>query len=98
MLKPTASCPILSGRRCARLKDPRLCEVLIPRDYGFGTHRVPLETNYVEVYHRENVELVSVRDNPIARIVQDGIELADGTAHELDVIILATDLMPVPAH
>jgi len=74
----------------ARLKDPKLCEVLIPRDYGFGTHRVPLETNYLEVYHRENVELVSVRDNPITRIVQDGIELADGTVHELDVIILAT--------
>ncbi|GAA5156512.1 NAD(P)/FAD-dependent oxidoreductase [Pseudonocardia eucalypti] len=74
----------------ARLKDPYLCDVLIPRDYGFGTHRVPLETNYLEVYHRENVELVSVRDNPIARIVPDGIELTDGTVHALDVIILAT--------
>lgn len=73
-----------------RLQDPRLCEVLIPTDYGFGTHRVPLETNYLEVYHRENVELVSVRDNPIARITPDGIELGDGSMHELDVIILAT--------
>ena len=26
----------------ARLKDPALCEMLIPTDYGFGTHRVPL--------------------------------------------------------
>ncbi|MCE3554114.1 NAD(P)/FAD-dependent oxidoreductase [Pseudonocardia sp. RS11V-5] len=74
----------------ARLKDPRLIDVLVPTDYGFGTHRVPLETNYLEAYHRENVELVGVRDNPIARIRPDGIELADGTVHELDVIVLAT--------
>lgn len=74
----------------ARLKDPRLIDVLVPTDYGFGTHRVPLETNYLEAYHRDNVELVGVRDNPIARIRPDGIELADGSVHELDVIILAT--------
>ncbi|MCO1659054.1 flavin-containing monooxygenase [Pseudonocardia humida] len=73
-----------------RLKDPRLIDVLVPTDYGFGTHRVPLERSYLEVYHRENVELVGVRDNPITRIVASGIELADGTTHELDVIVLAT--------
>jgi cation diffusion facilitator CzcD-associated flavoprotein CzcO len=73
-----------------RLKDPRLCELLIPKDYGFGTHRVPLETNYLEVYHRPNVEAVSVKANPIQQIVPEGIQLADGTVHELDVIILAT--------
>ena len=74
----------------ARLKDPQLCDVLIPQDYGFGTHRVPLETNYLEVYHRPNVELVGVRDNPITRIAPEGVVLNDGTVHELDVIILAT--------
>ncbi|MGW5287247.1 flavin-containing monooxygenase [Rhodococcus pyridinivorans] len=74
----------------ARLKDPKLCELLIPTDYGFGTHRVPLETNYLEVYHRPNVEAVGVRTNPISRIVPEGILLDDGTLHEVDVIILAT--------
>jgi acetone monooxygenase (methyl acetate-forming) len=78
------------GKMRARLKDPDLIDVLVPTDYGFGTHRVPLETNYLEVYHRENVDLVGVRDNPIARIIPEGIELADGTTHELDVIIMAT--------
>lgn len=73
-----------------RLKDPRLCEILMPADYGFGTHRVPLETNYLEVFHRDNVELVSVKNNPIARVVPEGIELANGELHELDIIILAT--------
>lgn len=73
-----------------RLKDPKLCQMLIPTDYGFGTHRVPLENGYLEVYHRENVEPVSVKDNPIKRVVPQGLELADGTVHELDIIIMAT--------
>ncbi|HEY5856781.1 MAG TPA: NAD(P)/FAD-dependent oxidoreductase [Aldersonia sp.] len=74
----------------ARLNDPELCDLLIPQDYGFGTHRVPLETNYLEVYHRPHVSAVGVRENPISRIVPEGVLLADGTLHELDVIILAT--------
>jgi cyclohexanone monooxygenase/acetone monooxygenase len=74
----------------ARLKDPRLCELLIPTDYGFGTHRVPLESGYLEAYHRPDVEVVPVKDNPIERVTPEGIRTADGTVHELDVIILAT--------
>jgi len=70
--------------------DPHLCDVLVPTDYGFGTHRVPLETDYLEVYHRENVELVGVRDNPISQVVPEGLVLRDGTVHEFDVVILAT--------
>jgi len=73
-----------------RLKDPKLCDMLIPTDYGFGTHRVPLESGYLEVYHRPNVEAISVKDNPIECVTPDGIRLADGTEHALDVIILAT--------
>jgi len=73
-----------------RLKDPRLCELLIPTDYGFGTHRVPLELGYLEVYHRPNVELVSVKNNAIVGVRPEGLELADGTVHELDILILAT--------
>jgi cation diffusion facilitator CzcD-associated flavoprotein CzcO len=74
----------------ARLKDPRLCDLLIPKDYGFGTHRVPLEMNYLEAYLRPNVEAIPVKDNAIERITSDGIRLADGTDYPLDVIILAT--------
>jgi cation diffusion facilitator CzcD-associated flavoprotein CzcO len=49
-----------------------------------------LESGYLEVYHRANVEAISVKDNPIAAVTPDGIRLADGTEHALDVIILAT--------
>lgn len=74
----------------ARLKDPELCEILIPKDHGFGTVRVPLESGLLEIYRRPNVEPIPVKENAITRIVPEGIELADGTVHELDFIVLAT--------
>jgi acetone monooxygenase (methyl acetate-forming) len=45
--------------------NPKLCDLLIPSeaDYGFGTHRVPLETRYLEVYLQENVEGVNCRNS-----------------------------------
>jgi len=76
----------------ARLKDPELVALLVPQkgDYGFGTHRVPLENGYYETFHRDNVQAVGVRNNPIKRIVPEGIELEDGTVYEFDVIVMAT--------
>ena len=73
-----------------RLGDERLCALLIPTDYGFGTRRVPLETGYLETYLRPNVEAVDVGADPIARVVPEGVELASGAVHALDVIVLAT--------
>lgn len=78
------------GKMRERLKDPVLCEKLIPTSYGFGTHRVPLESGYLEVYHQPNVEIVDVKQAPIERIVPEGVQTADGTVHELDILILAT--------
>lgn len=76
----------------ARLgNDPALCDLLIPTqdDYGFGTHRVPLENKYLEVYLQDNVEAVDCKAAPIEEIVPEGIKTADGKVHEVDVIILA---------
>lgn len=74
----------------ARLRNDRLCELLVPTDYGFGTHRVPLENHYLEAYLEPNVEAISVKDNPITCITPTGIRLTDGQEYELDIIILAT--------
>ncbi len=69
--------------------DPKLCKLLIPSDYGFGTHRVPLENNYLEAYLQDNVETVDCNQSPIDSVVPEGIRTADGKVHEADVIILA---------
>ena len=68
---------------------PDLCDLLIPTDYGFGTHRVPLENNYLEVYLQSNVKAVDCKQSPIERIVPQGIQTADGKIHEVDIIVLA---------
>ena len=68
---------------------PDLCNLLIPTDYGFGTHRVPLENKYLEVYLQPNVEAIDCKQSPIERIVPEGIQTADGKIHEVDIIVLA---------
>jgi cation diffusion facilitator CzcD-associated flavoprotein CzcO len=72
-----------------RVKDQAVAEMLIPKDHGFGTRRVPLETKYYEVYNQPNVRLVDIKATPIRRITPDGIQTSDAH-YEFDMIIYAT--------
>jgi len=72
-----------------RVQDPVIAEKLIPKDHGFGTRRVPLETNYYEAYNRENVHLVDLNETPIERITPRGIRTSTAD-YEFDVIVYAT--------
>ena len=72
-----------------RVHDPVVAEMLVPKDYPFGAKRVPMETNYYEVYNRDNVLLVDVRTAPIEAITPKGIKTRDAE-YEFDVIIFAT--------
>ncbi|WP_029888999.1 flavin-containing monooxygenase [Polycyclovorans algicola] len=74
----------------ARIKDPKVADLLVPRDHEFGTRRVPLETGYYEAYNRDNVALVDVKGNKITEITETGLKLADGTEYPLDILIMAT--------
>ena len=55
-----------------RVKNPAVAEKLIPKDHGFGTRRLPLETFYFEVYNQDNVDLVDLKETPIERITAEG--------------------------
>jgi cation diffusion facilitator CzcD-associated flavoprotein CzcO len=72
-----------------RVKDQAVAEKLIPRNHGFGTRRLPLETFYYEVYNQDNVELVDINETPIERITPAGIKTSD-REYEFDIIIYAT--------
>ncbi|MDP6978987.1 MAG: NAD(P)/FAD-dependent oxidoreductase [Myxococcota bacterium] len=72
-----------------RIDDPEVADILIPKDHGFGTRRVPLETRYYEQYNRDNVRLVDVSKSPIECITAKGIKTAE-EEHEFDLIIYAT--------
>ena len=72
-----------------RVKDPVVAEKLVPKDHPFGSKRIPCESGYYEVYNRDNVLLVDVREAPIERITPKGVKTSDAE-YELDVIIFAT--------
>ena len=72
-----------------RVNDPEIAEKLIPTDHGFGTRRVPLETNYYESYNRDNVELIDINKTPIKKVTSKGIVTSD-REFEFDLIIYAT--------
>jgi cation diffusion facilitator CzcD-associated flavoprotein CzcO len=72
-----------------RVKKPDIAEKLIPRNHGFGTRRLPLETFYYEVYNQDNVELVDIAETPIERITPDGIKTS-AAEYQFDIIIYAT--------
>ena len=72
-----------------RLDDPAVADKLIPKDHGFGTRRVPMETGYYEAYNRDNVSLVDINEEPIERIIPAGIRTSAGD-REFDIIIYAT--------
>lgn len=73
----------------ARLNDPVVAEKLIPKNHGFGTRRVPLESGYYEVFNQDNCKLVDLQETPIDRVTESGIKTSDQD-HDLDVIIYAT--------
>ena len=84
----------IAGKIRQRVNDPEVAEKLIPKNHGFGTRRVPLETNYYEVYNQDNVTLVDIMATPIERVTETGIKTTDAD-YELDMIIYATGFDPV---
>ena len=72
-----------------RVSDPAVAEKLVPKNHGFGTRRVPLESGYYEVYNQPNVELVDINRTPIERVTTTGIKTSD-RVYEFDIIIYAT--------
>ena len=72
-----------------RVNDPALAEKLIPKDHGFGTRRVPMETNYYETYNRDNVRLIDINETPIQSITERGVSTS-AEEHEVDLIVYAT--------
>jgi len=78
------------------VKDPRTADLLTPTD--LYAKRPLCGSNYFEVYNRDNVSLINIKQNPIEEITENGIRLADGTECPLDVLILATGFDAVEGH
>ncbi|MGE0503629.1 MAG: flavin-containing monooxygenase [Rhizobiaceae bacterium] len=72
-----------------RVRDPKIADKLVPKNHGFGTRRVPLETRYYEVYNQPNVTLVDVNETPILEITETGIRTSVRD-FAFDIIVYAT--------
>jgi cation diffusion facilitator CzcD-associated flavoprotein CzcO len=70
------------------VEDPETARMLTPDD--LYAKRPLCNEGYYETYNRDNVELVSIKQNPIQEITPRGVLTADGTEHELDVLVFAT--------
>ncbi|KAK5444366.1 hypothetical protein LTS15_010481 [Exophiala xenobiotica] len=83
-----AACDFIKRKIALTVKDPEKARKLMPTEpYA----RRPLcDGGYYQQFNRENVHVVDLRETPIIKITPNGILTADGTEHELDVIIFAT--------
>ena len=70
------------------VEDPETARKLTPTD--IYAKRPLCNEGYYETYNRDNVELVSIKENPIEQITPAGVRTADGVEHALDVLVLAT--------
>ncbi|MEM7406487.1 MAG: NAD(P)/FAD-dependent oxidoreductase [Pseudomonadota bacterium] len=69
--------------------DPDTAELLAPKDYPIGTKRICVDTRYFETFNRPNVRLVDIRERPVERLTETGLEAA-GESFEFDSIVYAT--------
>ena len=71
------------------VKDPEVAEKLTPRSYPFATKRPCIGKGYYEMFNRDNVRLVDLRETPILRMTPAGIETSEGEM-PFDMVIFAT--------
>lgn len=82
-------CEFIAEKIRGIVRDPDTAERLIPKDHRFGGKRPPFVKGYFEAFNDPKVSLVDLRDTPIVRVTDTGIETTDGT-REFDIIVWAT--------
>ncbi|EKV13830.1 Steroid monooxygenase (CpmA), putative [Penicillium digitatum PHI26] len=75
----------------AKIHDRRKRDALAPLEptYLFGIKRPGLDNGYFEQFNRPNVDVVNLRDTPIASFVHDGIVTTEGKFRHHDMVIPA---------
>ncbi len=73
----------------AVVKDPKVADLLCPKNLPIGTKRLCVDTNYYETFNRANVSLVDIKAKPIEEITAEGL-IAGGVAYKLDALVFAT--------
>ncbi|MBB3665608.1 cation diffusion facilitator CzcD-associated flavoprotein CzcO [Prauserella sediminis] len=82
-------CAFLEKKIRSLVDDEETADKLIPRNHAYGGLRPPFVTGYFEMFNKPHVELVSLREEPITRVTETGVETAKGL-REYDIIVWAT--------
>ena len=72
-----------------QVADPKVADLLTPKQHYFGTKRPCVDTGYFATFNRDNVELVDLHAAPIVTFNTDGIATT-ARQHDFDAIVLAT--------
>ncbi|KAI9038659.1 flavin-containing monooxygenase [Aspergillus affinis] len=81
-------CRFIRGKIASIVKDPAKRAALMPTD--LFARRPLCDDGFYDTFNRDNVFAVNLREHPIEAITPRGLRTADGTEHELDVLIFAT--------
>ncbi|WP_439544666.1 flavin-containing monooxygenase [Sandarakinorhabdus sp.] len=79
----------VAGKIREQVKDPKVADMLTPKDHPFATKRPCVDTGYYATYNRDNVSLVDLRADPLVRFTATGIQ-TQNAAHDFDAVVLAT--------
>lgn len=82
------ACKFIRGKIDTIVKDARKATILKPQD--LYARRPLCDTGYYQIFNRDNVDVIDIKATPISKVIDRGVELADGTVHDLDVLVFAT--------
>ena len=82
-------CEFIAEKVRSIVRNPETAERLIPKDHLYAEKRPPFVTGYYEAFNQPSVSLVDLKQTPMIRVTEDGIETADGV-REFDIIVWAT--------
>ena len=83
-----AACKFIKSKISETVQDPKKAEALKPTE--LYARRPLCDTGYYQIFNRDNVDIVNLKQNSIHEIVPEGIKLSDGTLVKLDTLICAT--------
>ena len=85
----TEWCEFIAGKIRSIVRDPDTAERLVPTDHRYGEKRPPYVAGYFEAFNLPHVSLVDLRDTPVMRLTETGIETT-AAVRQHDVIVWAT--------
>ena len=82
------ACDFIRSKIDEIVKDPRKAKALKPTD--LYARRPLCDSGYYQIFNRDNVDIVDLRETSIDKITPEGIQTTDGSLYRLDVLIFAT--------